>query len=574
MLYRIRPKGSKTVDPSMGKRLLNACWLAASLGSFTLELRLLAQALSAIHTLGATQYQGTLIGGIALAWICGAMLGRSLSRHASALTWGIWLLAVSLIWLAIPSLGLSLAIPLTGDAVRLSALTVLAVLLAQLSAAWTSQERPWPRVAEGTIQLSSLGGILFGLVVTWLVPDVASFLGIALLLPLLLVDLWPASRCPLPRPVRHWSIQPAHPVYRNAPHALQVGCDNAPRARSGGLWWWSWLDQRGQLSLVLLASCGKLVLTSVWSVVPTLYAWDLARTHALVILVWLQSGQLCAFLLGALALRSRLSRRLFGTPGHRIAPMLLQPAFVLGWGALLAGAAALAALGNPWLQTPWFLGLAITGFTLSMATWNRMRSRLLSSLTPELGDGQRHLPWILPSTAWGSEDLPAHRVARDKQARRCVSRWETALLMGTVLFTGFLSDQWGIDSVLVLAGGVIVASIGLAVLTSSRSTRLLDAASVLDQQSRSPWEIPAPLREWPAAASSSRSGSSVRSSALYPLKRESESSPHASREPTMTERQLIVTQRPSDEDHSSNFAARSADLPLDGEESGNGRTIH
>lgn len=507
MMERTRPKGSKTVDPVTGKRLLNVCWLQASLGSFTLELRLREQALSAIHALGAGQYQGTLIAGIALAWICGTLPGRSLCLRASALTWGIWLLAVSLTWLALPSLGLSLATLFARDAVRLLSLSLLAALLALLCAAWTRQERAWPRVAEGTLQLSNLGGMLFGLVLTWLAPDVAGILGIALLLPLLLVDLWPAARCPLPRPVRHRSLPPARPVYGHTQRPLQARWNSAVRARSGR-WWWFRLDQRGQLSLTLLASCGTIILTSVWSVVRTLYAWNLARSHALATLLWLQCGQLCAFLLGALALRGRQSRRLLGAPHHRIAPALRQPALLLGRGALPAGAVALAALGNPWLQTPWFLGLTLTGFTLGLAAWHRIHPRLLSSLAPELSEGRRHLPWTLPPATW-AEDLAAQRVARDEQARRFVSRRETAILMSTVLLTGTLSDQWGIGPVLVLAGGTLMAAIGLASLTGKRGARQLAAASARDQQSRPACEPSSTLHAGPAATGGRGSGSPV-----------------------------------------------------------------
>jgi hypothetical protein len=464
----VKPKGSKTVDPVTGQHLLNASWLAAGFGSATLQLRLLAQAVPALQGIGASRYLGSGIAALALAWLLGTRFGRALTRRGSAFGWGAWLLACALCWLVVTALGFTPALPLAPDLLHLAAFGLLALVLALVSAAWLAHERPWPAVGEGTAQGAGLVGILFGLAVTWVFPDWSGAAGCALLLPLLLLDLCPPARCPLPTP------RGAHPPILSRPgEGRGAGGPSSARRVAGrpthAGWWWPWLARRGQLAQTLLGSGVTLATASVWSVVPTLYALALAREQSLEVLLWLIGGQLAAFLVGATLLLSRGGMRLLGAPDHRIAPAVRRFAFAVEWSALGLAALGLAALGNPWQQAPWFLSLAIFGYTLAMGAWHRVYARLVPSLAPETGIEQHFSPWMMPQAA--VDDLAGMRRQRDELARRCVASWETVLLLVAIPLTGLLSDAWGIDPVLMLAGCVLLAGLGLALIVGSSPQR-------------------------------------------------------------------------------------------------------
>lgn len=547
MALSIKPKGHKTVDPVIGERLLNACWLLASWGGATLQFRLFAQALAAVQALAATQYLGTLLAGMGLAWLLGKWIGRALPLPVSTLTLGIWLLAVSLVWLGVPALGLMLSTPTHTHALALTSLALLSILLAQLSTAWTGRARPWPAVREGIAQLSRLVRVLVGLSVTWLLPGWAGAIGILLLLPLLIVDLWPSARCPRPRPTRPASIPP-------------TGQTDARRARVG--WWWAWLASRRQLSLALLGSAVTVVLTSVCLVVPTLYARGLEESHALGTLAWLLGGQACAVLLGAWIPLTRTGKRLLAGTNYHFEPAGRRAALSLAGVTLLLAALGLAALGRPWYQAPWLLGLATAGSTLPIAIWQRLYPRLLRGAGRSPGGEERLAPWTHPALV-GGESLPRMRAARDASARRCLSRWESAFLAGAVLLTGSLSDQWGIDAVLGLAGCALVGAAATALFFALHGGRWSAPAAAQGRHVQ-------PLRETPA-----EQAHAAPHLLFFPREGRYEAS-----EPRTTAQHQVISALPQDEPAPGQMVARYTPLPLEHVENGdqtpdgNGSGIH
>ena len=231
-----------------------------------------------------------------------------------------------LAWLATPWQGLAPGAEFNSVALRLVASCLLAFLLALLGTAWARRARPWPAVSIGTAQVSGLAGILVGLCVNWLLPDWSGAIGVGLLLPLLLLDLWPASRCPHPATV-HASRPPwsGHGSPQDFPQLRQGIIQNAQAG-----WWWSWLANRGRLSSTLLGSGVAVIATSVWSVVPTLYAWQLARAQSLGILLWLLCGQLFALLLLSGALHTRVISRLMREESRSVVPSRSRPVFLSG----------------------------------------------------------------------------------------------------------------------------------------------------------------------------------------------------------------------------------------------------
>ena len=563
----LRPKGSKTIDPVLGSRLVNAFWLAARFGGATLQFRLLAQALAGAGAEGVDRYQGTLIACLGIAWLAGKLVGRRLSRQAGRVTWGIWLLATALAWSVSSSPGFALRVPLEGGVFHLIALVLLAFLLAQFSSAWITQERPWPPLREGNVLIANLIEVLAGLCTAWILPAWSGTIGVLLLLPLLSLDLWPAARCPLPEP--RWA-RGAAPALPGHPHPLEGGQQGQAAAQSAQAgWWWSWLASRHQLSLTLLASGVTIITASLWLVVPTLYAWELARSQSQEVLLWLLGGQLCALLLSGGALSSRWGRRLLGPSASTMAPAFHRMRLLVGWGVLVLAAICLAALGNPWLQAPWLLGLAIAVYTLAFGAWLGLFPRLLRETTAGVGKARPLRAWLLLDSG-GAQDLAKIGLARDEFARRCASRWENAFLMGTTLLTGTLCDQWGVDPVLVLAGCALIGVIGLAMLTA----RYIDRP--IDTQGRFTTGAVAQVQEFPATDALQAVAPSSRS----PVRLFPDEGAGSEQEP-MTAAQHTISVPGSPAEHDSNrFAAQFSPFPPSGDEEGgfahdnNGRGIH
>ena len=69
-----------------------------------------------------------------------------------------------------------------------SPLALVAAFLGASSTAWLAQQRAWPAAGERTVLVRSLLGLTVGLVVVWMLPNVAGPLALACCLPLLLLD--------------------------------------------------------------------------------------------------------------------------------------------------------------------------------------------------------------------------------------------------------------------------------------------------------------------------------------------------------------------------------------------------
>jgi hypothetical protein len=546
-----RPKGSKAVDPVLGSRLLNAFWLAASFGGATLQFRLLAQALATSQAEGAGQLQGTLIACLGIAWLAGQLAGRALSGQAGRVTWGIWLQGTALAWLVATSPGFPLSLPTDSVVLHLSALALLAFLLAQFNAAWMNQARPWPALRVGTRLVVGLIGVLVGLCVAWLLPAWSGTIGVVLLLPLLSLDLWPAVRCPLPEPGRGRANAPARVGNRHPGDADQP--EHGPRQGAQAGWWWSWLASRSLLSLTLLESGATVILTSVWLVVPTLYAFSLERSQGLGILLWLLGGQLCGLLLGVAALLTRTGRSLLGPSTPSLTPAFRNLTMLAGWTLLVLAAICLGILGNPWLQAPWLLALALAVYTPAIGSWQRVYPRLLRGSASETGAGRARGSWTFPEPG-GAQDLAKLRLARDELARRSVSRWERAFLLGMTLLTGALCDLWGIDAVLVLAGCALMGVVALAMLAARYADRPGD-----DQGQSTPGAA-VRLGEFPETEALHRVPPSAR--APVPLFRVD--GEKGAQEPVTTAQQPVDLPSFPAEHSSNRYAAQYRPFPLNG----------
>jgi len=561
-----RPKGSKTVDPVIGSRLVNACWLAASFGGATLQYRLLAQAQASALAEGAGQYQGTLIACLGIAWLAGQLVGRRLSKQAGRVAWGMSLLGTALAWSVSSSPGFALRLPLGGAVSHQIALAALAFPLALFSSAWMIKARPWPALGEETRLSASLVAVLAGLCTTWILPAWSGTIGVLLLLPLLSLDLWPAARCPLPEPRRTRAAARHRLGNARPPDGVPPGPAPAQCWLAG--WWWSWLASRRQLPLTLLAGGVRVILTSVWLVVPTLYASSLAQGQRQEVLLWLLGGQICAVLLGAGALLTRTGRRLLGSSAAPALPPKAGRAGAAGWGMLLLTAICLAALGNPWLQAPWLLGLAIAVYTLAIGAWQRLFPRLLRGTAGEVGKARPSGAWELHESG-GAQDLATMRLARDEFARRSASRWEHAFLMGVTLLTGALCDQWGIDPVLVLAGCVLMGIVAAAQLTARYIDRPLDTLG------RSTPGASGRLQEFPATDALEV----VLPASRPPVRRLRGEAGSGGQEPTTTAQPPISIPGVPAEGNSNRYAAQYHPFALSGEEGGfahdnNGSDMH
>ncbi len=260
-MAKSRPRGTKTIDLVTGSRLVNLCWLLASLGSAALQLRLLAQVLTGSAAAGGlAPLQGSAIALVALAWFLGGLVGRSLIHRAGAAAWGMGLVGSATAWLLVPLLRPTFTGALPWDAVRLLSLFCLALVLAGNATAWLGAARPWPNVAGWVEEIPWLFGVVVGLSVAWLVPDWSGLVGVGCLLPLLALDLLPAARCPLERPGRV-------PIFlTRASRAVTPGSRGAApqfQRRPGRplrpFGWWSWLAGRELLSPTVTVSASAVL---------------------------------------------------------------------------------------------------------------------------------------------------------------------------------------------------------------------------------------------------------------------------------------------------------------------------
>jgi len=463
------------IDPVLGRRLLNACWFLAALGTSTLQMLVLAQAWH-------ISPQAIMPASMAGAWMLGTLLGMRL-RFDERL-WGSSLLLIALLWLG-GTRFVSWHIPLLLQAlVQLCALALLALVLGTISTAWLAQRPGWSPVGERTTLARGLISTTAGLVLVWILPGWSILIGLACLLPLLAFDFLPAARCPLPRAGsvldawvgRYWNMSRWRPQLQE---------------RGLGRNWSSLtqrtLDSKQYLHLTLLASSTAVMLGALWGAVPTPFAGGLVVTHTLGKLGWLLLGQVGILAIGACCLGT--VRGVVGFP-DRLLPASLRPhglsravlmLFLLG-GSLIA-------LGLPGLQAPWWLALSLACYTAAAAVWGILLPRLRPSPSTVLF-AQRHL-----LAGQAPMDYPqfAYARAQEEHVSRVIGTVEGLLIVVITPAIGWLIDRFGsVDTILIAFGlsFVLVLSLWLLVcglLPGSQHTWLQTSPIALRRQTGHTW---------------------------------------------------------------------------------------
>jgi hypothetical protein len=380
------------------------------------------------------------------AWVIGSLLGTRL--RATPRLWGVCLSACSLLWILGPQLVSWRIAHVSAALLNKGALLGIALLLGALSTAWLLQPRSWPAVGEHAILARGLIGITGGLCIVWFFPTLAGLIARICILPLLVLDYWPAGRSPLPATggvvenwvSRYWSTQ-----------RWQVQLDGNAFPRT---WWWSYLvererNSRGYLQLTLLASSSAIIVGAVWGAVPTPFAAELAATHELGKLGWLLGGQIVALAVGACFVMA--ARNVVGFP-DRVVPTSWQArVLTLALSMLVVLAVSLVALGLPFLQAPWWLALSVVSFTLAGAVWGYLLPRLKPSLNTVM-HARRHSTLGTESGLMNPLRL-AHAQALEADVNRFFATAEGVLIAAITPVLGALIDFYGsVDRVLIIVG--------------------------------------------------------------------------------------------------------------------------
>jgi hypothetical protein len=442
-----------TLDPVIARRIFTGCWFSAGLGVSILQMLLLAQA-------WLVSRQAFVPACMASAWVFGSLLGMRL--RATTRLWGGCLMACTLLWLLGPRLVSWRIAVVPTTLLSDGGLMVLAWLLGASSTAWLAQQRPWPEAFERAALARGLIGITAGLCIVWVLPAWAGLIALTCLLPLLVLDCWPAGRSPLPAigsVVENW----ANRYWSTERWQVQLEVRSLPRT-----WWWSYLverarDSRGFVQLTLLASSSAIILGAVWGAVPTPFAAGLAGTHELGKLGWLLGGQIVALAISACCML--VARNVVGLP-DRLVPISWQArAFALALSMLVILAGSLVTLGLPFLQAPWWLAVSLASYTLAGAIWGLLLPRLRPSLSTVVS-AQRHR---LHDQGIGRLDTfqLAHGRAHEVRLTRLFVTLEGVLVAFLTPVLGMLIDLYGsVDRVLVLVGLCFLLGLTLLALTS------------------------------------------------------------------------------------------------------------
>jgi len=429
-------------------RLLSVCWFAAALGVAIFQMRLLALAWHQDpHALRTAC--------IASAWVIGSVLGLRLQfallRHSSpsASLWGSGFLGCTLLWvLGIAPTHTSAPLPfLPGPLGSAIVLVGMALLMGGVGTVWLQQRRPWPAVGERVLLARSLVSGTLGLCVVWLMPTWSAGLGLVCFLPLLVLDLLPASLCPLPlqRGVLATLLESTGDSDRW--FALRLANIALPRG-----WWWTSLVQRGRdyLTLTGLSSSLTVLMGGLWNALPTPFAGGLARLHGneLGKLGWLFAGQGIAF---ALMLWSCLAwRGVIGAPDRLIPPSWRIWVWRLALLSVFLMAGSLVLLGLPGLQAPWWLACSLGSYTLAGAVWGTVLPRLRGRISTQVGS-ERHLLFTA-----GTAMMPRYHLAceqaKEDQAHLVLATGEGVLTAAAGPVVGFLIDQLSVDGTFLVAG--------------------------------------------------------------------------------------------------------------------------
>jgi len=416
-------------------------------------MRLLAQVWQQGHG------SALLVGLVSSAWMLGAF--ASARWRVESRIWPYALLIAAAFWssqtlidwqrLEIPSSFVPLA--------TLAGLGAAGLSLGWIGSAWLSQaRRGWAFVGERWMLAASLTCGTSALVIVWLTADgalVAVMLGLALFVPLLLLEARPLWRRPLHAPgglADGWQLRVQRGgTTSTAPVRLDI------RALPRG-WWWSYLMARGRGGLTLSASCLAVLLGSMWAVVPTAFAGSLQSTGMLGKLPWLLGGQLCAFAIGLSGLAGP-ARGVIGLP-DRVLPLRWQHQG--RWLACIPPcvmAISLITLGYPALQRPWELGVSLGVYTLAALAWSVLLPRLRPALSTEIM-AARHL-YQQPVV---SRILPL-RQAQEAAVNRAILTIEGLLMILLAPLMGVLIDSLTVDGLLISVGVGLVVLVGIATVT-------------------------------------------------------------------------------------------------------------
>jgi hypothetical protein len=169
------------MDLAVSGRIFNACWLGASLGLSILQMHLFAQAWH-------ISQHALVPAGLVSTWTLGALVGMRLRNAARA--WGVATLAGALLWMGGPSV-MMWHLPLVSVPspwMSLVTRALVAAFLGASSTAWLAQQRSWPVAGERILLVRNLVGLTVGLVVAWMLPNVAGLMALACCLPLFMLD--------------------------------------------------------------------------------------------------------------------------------------------------------------------------------------------------------------------------------------------------------------------------------------------------------------------------------------------------------------------------------------------------
>ena len=437
----------QTIDPILGRRLLNACWFVAGLGVSIFEMLVLAQAW---QVSGRAMAPACMVS----AWMLGSLFGARL--RAGGRVWGCCLLLCTLLWLG-GTWFVTWHLPLLTQAfVQLCALAIVAFVLGSISTAWLSQRPGWPPVGERTTLSRGLISTTAGLVMVWLLPNWSALVGLACLLPLLILDCLPDACRPFPCAGsvldawvgRYWNLSLWQPQLQE--RGLRRNWTSLPQRA---------LDAKQYLHLTLVASGTAVILGAVWGAVPTPFAGGLVTSHALGKLVWLLSGQVVVLALGASCLGA--TRGVVGFP-NRLLPTSWRPRGVsLALLMLFLMGGSLVALGLHVLQAPWWLALSLACYTAAAAVWGILLPRLRPSPSTVLF-AYRHL---LAGHAQMDYPQLAYERAQEERVSSILATMESLCITVLTPAVGWLIDLFGsVDTVLIVIGLLFVLLLSLVLL--------------------------------------------------------------------------------------------------------------
>jgi hypothetical protein len=449
----------QTIDPVLGRHLLNASWLSAGLGVSTFQMLVLAQ---------AWQLSGRAVVPACMVsiWLLGSLFGARLPINARM--WGRCLLLSMLLWLGGTRL-VTWHLPLLPQAMaQLCPFAVGAFVLGSTSSAWHTPRPGWPSVGERTTLCRGLISTTAGLVIVWLLPTWSPLVGLVCLLPLLVLDALPDARRPLSSAGsvldgwvgRYWTTNRWQPQLQ-------------------GRGWRNWsslavcaLDAKQYLYLTLLASSTAVILGAVWGAVPTPFAGGLVATHTLFKLGWLLMSQVVVLTIAASCLPA--ARGVVGFP-NRLLPASWRPrALSLAVLMLFLMGGSLVTLGLRALQAPWWLALSLACYTAAAAVWGILLPRLRPNPSTVLF-AYRHL---LAGHAQMDYPQLAYERAQEEGITRMLTTLESLCITVLTPAMGWLIDVLGsVDTVLILVGLLFVLLLSLVLLVTHVLSGLHQARS-------------------------------------------------------------------------------------------------